>query len=66
MDWWPGLVSVRAFGLSALVRFDRDALALPGVTHIILLDGLNDIGFPGAKLENDTSLFLPIYALRMR
>jgi lysophospholipase L1-like esterase len=38
------------FGLSALARFDRDALALPGVTHIILLDGLNDIGFPGAKL----------------
>jgi lysophospholipase L1-like esterase len=39
-----------SFGLSALARFDRDALALPGVTHIILLDGLNDIGFPGAKL----------------
>jgi lysophospholipase L1-like esterase len=39
------------FGLSALARFDRDALAVPGVTHIVLLDGLNDIGFPGAKLE---------------
>jgi lysophospholipase L1-like esterase len=33
-----------------LARFDRDALALPGVTHIVLLEGLNDIGFPGAKL----------------
>jgi lysophospholipase L1-like esterase len=38
------------FGVSGLARFDRDALALPGVTHIGLLEGLNDIGFPGAKL----------------
>jgi lysophospholipase L1-like esterase len=38
------------FGVSALARFDRDALALPGVTHIVLLEGVNDIGFPGAKL----------------
>lgn len=38
------------FGLSALARFDRDALAMPGVTHIVLLEGINDIGFPGAKL----------------
>jgi lysophospholipase L1-like esterase len=38
------------FGVSGLGRFDRDALALPGVTHIVLLEGLNDIGFPGAKL----------------
>ncbi len=39
-----------SFGVSALARFDRDALAMPGVTHIVLLEGLNDIGFPGAKL----------------
>jgi lysophospholipase L1-like esterase len=38
------------FGVSALARFDRDALALPGVTHIVLLEGINDLGFPGAKL----------------
>jgi lysophospholipase L1-like esterase len=38
------------FGISGLARFDRDAVALPGVTHIVLLEGLNDIGFPGAKL----------------
>lgn len=41
------------FGVSALARFDRDALSLPGVTHVILLEGLNDIGFPGAKLGAD-------------
>jgi lysophospholipase L1-like esterase len=39
------------FGVSALVRFDRDVLALPGVTHVVLLEGLNDIGFPGAELD---------------
>jgi lysophospholipase L1-like esterase len=39
-----------SFGISGLARFDRDALALPGVTHIVLLEGINDIGFPGAKL----------------
>lgn len=44
------MVSVGCFGVSALARFDRDALALPGITHIVLLEGINDIGFPGAKL----------------
>jgi lysophospholipase L1-like esterase len=39
------------FGVSALARFDRDALVLPGITHIVLLEGLNDIGFPGAKMD---------------
>jgi lysophospholipase L1-like esterase len=44
------LASVGCFSVSALARFDRDALALPGVTHIVLLEGINDIGFPGAEL----------------
>jgi len=39
------------FGVSALARFDRDALVLPGVTHIVLLEGINDISFPGAKMD---------------
>jgi lysophospholipase L1-like esterase len=39
-----------SLGVSALARFDRDALALPGATHIVVLEGINDIGFPGAKL----------------
>ncbi len=39
-----------SLGISALARFDRDALSLPGVTHIVLLEGINDLGFPGAKL----------------
>ena len=31
-------------GINALSRFDRDALGYPGVTHIIVLEGINDIG----------------------
>ncbi len=31
-------------GESALARFDRDVLAVPGVTHIVVFEGINDIG----------------------
>jgi lysophospholipase L1-like esterase len=31
-------------GVSALARFDREVLAQPGVTHVIVLEGINDIG----------------------
>jgi lysophospholipase L1-like esterase len=31
-------------GPSALARFDRDVLAQPGVTHVVVLEGINDIG----------------------
>jgi lysophospholipase L1-like esterase len=33
-----------AFGLNALARFDRDVLVQPGVTHVIVMEGINDIG----------------------
>lgn len=41
-------------GASTLGRFDRDVLATPGLTHIVLLIGINDIGtggmqFPGTS-----------------
>lgn len=36
-------------GVSALARFDRDVLARPGVTEVILLEGINDIGWPNMK-----------------
>jgi lysophospholipase L1-like esterase len=35
-------------GASALARFDRDVLAWPGATHVIMMLGINDIGWPGA------------------
>jgi len=31
-------------GPNALARLDRDVLALPGVSHLILLEGVNDLG----------------------
>ena len=37
------------FGPAALARFDRDVLAHPGVTHVIVLLGINDIGHPGSS-----------------
>ena len=36
-------------GISALARLDRDVLAQPGVTGLILEEGLNDIGLPHLK-----------------
>ncbi|MEL1252029.1 SGNH/GDSL hydrolase family protein [Aurantiacibacter gilvus] len=47
-------------GESALARFDEDVLSLPNVTHIIIFEGVNDIGnrygpqrpgFPGLTLD---------------
>ena len=34
-------------GINALARFDRDVLALPGVTHVVVMEGINDIGNSG-------------------
>lgn len=31
-------------GPDAVSRFDRDVLSVPGVTHVVLLEGINDIG----------------------
>jgi lysophospholipase L1-like esterase len=31
-------------GLSALARFDKDVLMQTGVTHVVVLEGINDIG----------------------
>lgn len=39
-----------AVGPNALSRFDRDVVSLPGVTHMIVLLGINDIGFPRVRL----------------
>jgi lysophospholipase L1-like esterase len=36
-------------GPSALSRFDRDVLAVPGVSHVVLLEGINDIGNSGRE-----------------
>ncbi|MBO9725716.1 MAG: SGNH/GDSL hydrolase family protein [Novosphingobium sp.] len=37
-------VLLDGLGPNALARLDRDVLALPGVTHLIVLEGINDLG----------------------
>jgi lysophospholipase L1-like esterase len=41
------------YGESALKRFDRDVLAQPGVTDVILLEGINDIGHDPHNYDAD-------------
>jgi lysophospholipase L1-like esterase len=45
-------------GVSALARFDRDVLAQPGVSGVIVLEGINDIGLPNLRprLPDGTTL----------
>jgi len=37
-----GVIAI--FGQSALSRFDRDVLSVPGATHVVVLEGVNDLG----------------------
>ena len=48
-------------GVSALARFDHDVLAQPGVSNLIVLEGINDIGWPHmkARLPTGTTLKEP-------
>ena len=41
-------------GICTLCRFDRDVLAIPGLTHIIVLIGINDIGAGGMQFPGST------------
>ncbi len=38
-------------GVSALARFERDVLSQPGLSHVVILEGINDIGWPGTAIE---------------
>ncbi|AIY39266.1 putative secreted protein [Collimonas arenae] len=40
-------------GVNALARFDRDVLNQPNLDTVILLMGINDIGWPGSSLAPD-------------
>lgn len=39
-----GRLLLDGLGPNALARFDRDVLTPPGVTHLIVLEGVNDLG----------------------
>lgn len=41
-----GRLLTDGFGPSALSRFDRDVLSRPGVRYLVVLLGINDIGYP--------------------
>ncbi|QQV77355.1 SGNH/GDSL hydrolase family protein [Sphingomonas aliaeris] len=40
-------------GPNALARLDRDVLAVPGVTDVLLFEGINDIGWGNSKPATD-------------
>ncbi|MBN1240940.1 MAG: SGNH/GDSL hydrolase family protein [Gammaproteobacteria bacterium] len=44
-------------GDSALARFDRDVLSVPGVTHVVVFEGINDIGFEFGRFEGPMAAF---------
>ncbi|WP_198370527.1 SGNH/GDSL hydrolase family protein [Roseomonas rosulenta] len=44
-----GRVLADGVGPNGLARFDRDVLAMPGVTHVTVMLGINDIGQGGAN-----------------
>jgi lysophospholipase L1-like esterase len=46
-------------GESALARFDRDVLSVPGVTHIIVFEGVNDLGIGYGDFGGFGGLALP-------
>lgn len=52
-------------GVNALARIEQDVLSQPGVTDLIVLIGINDIGWPGspfAPAENPVTLGELIFA----
>jgi lysophospholipase L1-like esterase len=45
-------------GEAALARFDRDVLSIPGLTHVVILEGVNDLGRGGASPPSAEELIL--------
>ena len=46
-------------GEHALARFDRDVLAVPGRTHVLVHFGINDLGLPGMAGEPPATADVP-------
>ncbi|MEO8467804.1 MAG: SGNH/GDSL hydrolase family protein [Gammaproteobacteria bacterium] len=46
-------------GVSALARFDRDVLSVPGLSHVIVFEGVNDLGLGYGKLEGPLAAIMP-------
>jgi lysophospholipase L1-like esterase len=50
------------FGVNARARLDRDVLSQDGVRYVILLEGINDIGFSAIDPALLPPPFLPCFA----
>jgi lysophospholipase L1-like esterase len=44
-------------GVSGMARFERDVLSQPGVSHVVILLGINDIGWPGTPAIEPSGMF---------
>jgi lysophospholipase L1-like esterase len=46
-------------GIKALAGFDRDVLSQPSISYVVIMEGINDIGWPGTFLTppEDRSLW---------
>jgi lysophospholipase L1-like esterase len=54
------LQTIRMFGTSALSRLDRGVFSVPGLSHIVVLEGINDIGMSGrGAMFGDSPLVRP-------
>jgi lysophospholipase L1-like esterase len=51
-------------GESALARFDRDVLSVPGVSHVIVFEGVNDLGLGYGRIEGPLAALMPPPAVK--
>ena len=51
-------------GQSALARFDRDVLSVPGVSHVIVFEGVNDLGLGYGRIEGPLAALMPPPAVK--
>jgi lysophospholipase L1-like esterase len=51
-------------GQSALARFDRDVLSVPGVSHVIVFEGVNDLGLGYGRIEGPLAALMPAPAVK--
>lgn len=51
-------------GQSALARLDRDVLAVPGASYVIVFEGVNDLGLGYGKLEGPLASIMPPPAIK--
>jgi lysophospholipase L1-like esterase len=55
-------VLLDGLGPSAMARLDRDVLALPGVGHLIVLEGVNDLGTLGRDRQPSAAEYRDLVA----